>query len=217
MFTQEQLKAMGLNDDTISKILEQQKAEFEKYVLKTDYESLKSELNQEKDKVKDRDKTIKTLEGFKGTSEQLQQKINELAAEIAEKDKKYADNLKAEKKANAIKVAVMASEKQPHDVDMVIGLIDADKVVFGDDGKITGVNEQLELLQKEKAFMFKEAESKNKDEEGFNGKGFFFAGVTPKDSKKEKQSKETPESIGLFFAQNKLNMMGIKPKESGEK
>ena len=55
---------------------------------------------------------------------------------------------------DAIKLAIV---DKAQDVDIVSSLFDKAKLILGDDGKITGLDEQLKELQKNKAFLFKQA------------------------------------------------------------
>ena len=211
MFTKEELKGFGLTDEVISNILESQKKKIENYVLKSEYDNVKNELESEKQKVKDRDETIKKLKTFEGTATELQAKVDELNKELKTKDEDYEKNLNAQKKESAIKFGVMNFESAVQDLDMVVGLIDKEKVTIDKDGKIIGLNEQLKELQKNKAFLFKAKSNDDNDDNSQNsgvfGK-FFLSGTKPQEGDKNNK-KDTPEAIGAAFAANKLKMMGI--------
>lgn len=211
MFTKEELKGFGLTDEIISNILESQKKKMENYILKSEHDNVKNELESEKQKVKDRDETIKKLKTFEGTAAELQTKVDELNKELKTKDENYEKNLNAQKKESAIKFGVMNFESAVQDLDMVVGLIDKEKVTIDKDGKITGLNEQLKELQKNKAFLFKAKSNDDNDDNSQNsgvfGK-FFLSGTKPQEGDKNNK-KDTPEAIGAAFAANKLKMMGI--------
>lgn len=211
MFTKEELKGFGLTDEVISNILESQKKKMENYILKSEHDNVKNELESEKQKVKDRDETIKKLKTFEGTAAELQTKVDELNKELKTKDEDYEKNLNAQKKESAIKFGVMNFESAVQDLDMVVGLIDKEKVTIDKDGKITGLNEQLKELQKNKAFLFKAKSNDDNDDNSQNsgvfGK-FFLSGTKPQEGDKNNK-KDTPEAIGTAFAANKLKMMGI--------
>ena len=211
MFTKEELKGFGLTDEVISNILESQKKKMENYVLKSEHDNVKNELESEKQKVKDRDETIKKLKTFEGTATELQTKVDELNKELKTKDEDYEKNLNAQKKESVIKFGVMNFESAVQDLDMVVGLIDKEKVTIDKDGKIIGLNEQLKELQKNKAFLFKAKSNDDNDDNSQNsgvfGK-FFLSGTKPQEGDKNNK-KDTPEAIGAAFAANKLKMMGI--------
>lgn len=209
MFTKKELEAFGLSEEIITKILESQKAKMENYVLKSEYDNVKNEIESEKQKVKDRDETIKKLKTFEGTATELQAKVDELNKELKTKDEDYEKNLNAQKKESAIKFGVLNFESEVQDIDMVVNLIDKEKIVLDKDGKISGLSEQLKDLQKNKAFLFKSKDNNDNSQknDGVFGK-FFFSGKKPEEGEKG-EKKDTPEAIGAAFAANKLKMMGI--------
>lgn len=75
--------------------------------------------------------------------------------------KKELDDLKV---TNAIKMAISASAQ---DSDLVAGLMDRSKLILGEDGKVTGLDEQIKSLKESKPFLFKQEESKPAQKKGF--------------------------------------------------
>ena len=67
----------------------------------------------------------------------------------------------------AIRVAISDTAQ---DSDLVAGLVDRKKLILGDDGKVTGLDEQIKGLKESKPFLFKQEESGQK-------KGFFRLGA----------------------------------------
>ena len=65
---------------------------------------------------------------------------------------------------NAIKMAISASAQ---DSDLVAGLMDRSKLILGEDGKVTGLDEQIKSLKESKPFLFKQEESKPEQKKGF--------------------------------------------------
>lgn len=87
---------------------------------------------------------------------------------------KYQADLKELQISNAIKLAI-ADKAQ--DVDLVAGLFDKSKLILGDDGKVTGLEEQLKGIQESKAFLFKtEENNNNQTNQNQNTPGFKFGG-----------------------------------------
>jgi|GEM_PF-765457 len=115
---------------------------------------------------------------------------------LEEKIKNFQDSIQQEKVANqkafkelqlqtAIKLAVAGKVQ---DEDIVLSLLKKDEIVLDDTGKIkSGLNEQLEDLQKSKSFLFV-PESKNK-----------LFGVTPADGsdKQEQGSGNIDPAVSL--------------------
>lgn len=141
-------------------------AEFPKYAVpKVAYNSLAEAKKQLEKEVSTRGKQIEDLK--KADAAGLQATIEKLRKENKEIKIRYEADMRELTLANAIKLAI-ADEAQ--DVDLVAGLIDKVKLVFGDNGKITGLDQQIKGLKKSKSFLFKESKKDS---------GFTFKGVKP--------------------------------------
>ncbi|WP_303060305.1 phage scaffolding protein [Veillonella magna] len=118
-----------------------------------------NEVSEEKKKltetVTERDKQLTELQKAGGDTDALKEQINKLQEANKAASKKFEEDMKALKVDNAIRLAVSGDAQ---DVDIVAGLINRQTIVLGDDGKLTGLQEQLETLKKEKAFLFKAKE-----------------------------------------------------------
>lgn len=118
-----------------------------------------NEVNEEKKTVEgqlvERDKQLKELKKIKGDNEAFQSKIKELEEANKKAAADTAEQMKQLKIDSAIKVALA---DKAHDADIVANLFDKTKLILGEDGKITGLDEQLKTLQAEKAFLFKSQE-----------------------------------------------------------
>lgn len=115
-----------------------------------------NEVNEEKKTltatVADRDKQLETLKKSTGDLDALKNQIKSLQ-DANKKAQEEADAKMKELRINdAIKLAIV---DKAQDVDIVSSLFDKTKLILGDDGKITGLDEQLKELQKNKAFLFK--------------------------------------------------------------
>lgn len=130
-----------------------------------------NEVNEEKKTltatVADRDKQMETLKKSTGDLDALKNQIKSLQ-DANKKAQEEADARMKELRINdAIKLAIV---DKAQDVDIVSGLFDKTKLILGDDGKITGLDEQLKELQKNKAFLFKQAgPNPTYDPKGGNG------------------------------------------------
>lgn len=130
-----------------------------------------NEVNEEKKTltatVADRDKQLETLKKSTGDLDALKNQIKSLQ-NANKKAQEEADAKMKELRINdAIKLAIV---DKAQDVDIVSSLFDKTKLILGDDGKITGLDEQLKELQKNKAFLFKQAGPNPKyDPKGGNG------------------------------------------------
>ena len=101
---------------------------------------------------------LKTLKDSAGDNEELKAQITNLQNLNKENAKKYAEDLKELRLNSAIKLAI---HDKVFNEDMAAGLFDKTKLVLADDGKVIGIDEQLEGIKKDNAFLFKTGEIKN--------------------------------------------------------
>ncbi len=103
--------------------------------------------------IADRDKQLTTLKKAAGDNESLKAQIENL--QKANKEQKDAADarIKTLQLDSAIKLALGESVQ---DLDIVSSLIKRDALVLGEDGKVSGLKEQVEELHKTKPFLFKQ-------------------------------------------------------------
>ena len=158
MKIEELLKKIGVSDDKM--------AEAEKEVrayLENDFVSMSrfNEVNESKksltEQLAERDKQLTSLKKSAGDNEGLKKEIEALQSANKQQKAEFEAQAKALKIDTAVKLAIADSAQ---DTDIVAGLIDKNKLILGDDGKITGLTEQVEALKKDKSFLFKAAPNK---------------------------------------------------------
>lgn len=142
------LEGLGLEKEVIDKIMTENGNDINK--SKADYDEVKTQLDTANKTIKERDKQIEGLK--KVDAEALQAEITKLQEENKEATKKYQSDLKDIKLTNAIKLAIAG---KVHDEDMAASLFDKSKLVLTDEGKVAGLDEQLEVIKKDKGFLFK--------------------------------------------------------------
>ncbi len=108
----------------------------DKKSYKKQVEDLNQDLGKLKDKLKDNEDATKT--------------IDDLKEQIADKETELAKT----RKQNAIKLEVLKAN--PNDVADILPHLKDDSISINEDGSITGLKEQLENLQENKAYLFKE-------------------------------------------------------------
>lgn len=170
----EQAKTLGLNDEDAKKVAEASANELKGYIPKSRFDEVNTTKKQLENDIKDRDRQLENLKKSAGDNEELKKQIETLQAENKTTKEKYEADLKELQITNAIKLAI-ADKAQ--DVDLVAGLFDKSKLILGDDGKVTGLEEQLKGIQESKAFLFKTEENNNNNQNNQNTPGFKFGGI----------------------------------------
>lgn len=150
----EEFVALGISEEMAAKAEQESKKELEAYVPKTELEAINATKTQLEKDIKTRDKQLEEIKKASGGSEELQKQITDLQVENKAAKDKYETDLKELKLTTAVKLAIGDSA---HDADLVSSLVDKSKLLLSDDGKVTGLDEQVKALKEGKAFLFKES------------------------------------------------------------
>lgn len=140
-------------------------SEFPKHAVpKEQYNTLAETKTKLENDIKERDQQLEDLKKVDAAG--LQAEIERLQGENKTAKETYEKELKDLQLTNAIKLAING---KVHDEDIVSQLIDKEKVIIGNDGKIVGLDEQISSLKEGKAFLFKEetADPNNNHKPGF--------------------------------------------------
>lgn len=121
------------------------------YVPKARFNEVNEEKNTLKKTVTERDGQLEELKKASGNSEELKKQIETLQESNKKSVADYEEQLKTLRLSTAIKLAITDAQ----DVDIVESLIKKDQLVYGEDGKVAGLSEQVKTLKKEKPFLFK--------------------------------------------------------------
>lgn len=84
--------------------------------------------------------------------------IKKLQADVADWEKKYNADIEAERVASAVQLAIAKSGARSDKA--VFGMLDLDKVTIDDDGNVKGLDDQIEALKKDDAFLFNDQPKK---------------------------------------------------------
>ena len=122
------------------------------YVPKSRFNEVNEEKKTLQNTIADRDKQLETLKNSKGDTEALKAKIKQLQTENSQEKEKFDTQMKDLRLTTAIQLAIGDSAQ---DVGIVSGLFDRKKLILGEDGKVTGLEEQLKALKESKPFLFK--------------------------------------------------------------
>lgn len=154
MTTEELIAKLGIADDKKKEAAEAVKEFLDgAYVPKSRFNEVNEEKNSLKASFADRDKQLDGLKKSAGDNDALKQQIKELQEKNKAAAAEYDAKMKELRMNTAIQIAV---SKDAQDADIVAGLIDKSKIILGEDGKITGLEEQVKALKESKGFLFKQ-------------------------------------------------------------
>lgn len=150
----EEFMALGISEELAQLAEEASKKELEGYAAKAEYDSAVEAKTQLEKDIKARDKQLEDLKKSAGNNDEMQKQIAALQEENKTVKEKYEADMKELKLTTAIKLALGDST---HDAELVSGLIDRTKIILTDDGKVSGLEEQVKGLKESKGFLFKES------------------------------------------------------------
>ncbi len=128
----DELIALGLTEEQAAKVL--------------------AEMDNLQKTLKERDKQLESLKKASGDNAELQKQISALQQQNAEQQKEHKAELQQLKLDNAIDNALTAAGARNNKA--VRALLDLSNVQLGEDGKLTGWQEQLTALQKSDGYLF---------------------------------------------------------------
>ncbi len=192
--SKEELIAMGLTEEQAKKVLDGIDGN---YVTKARFNEVNEELKNQKAAVADRDKQLDDLKKSIGDNEALKKQIEDLQAANAEQKKTHEKEMAALKLDNAIDAVLTAAGAK--NLKAVKALLDVTKVKLGEDGKLTGWDEQLVAIQKSDAYLFAEKQKgRSKNFKGFQP----GASGDNKPGTKVDMSKMTYEELAAYIENN---------------
>lgn len=187
----EELIAMGLTEEQAKKVMTSLDGNF---VTKTRFNEVNEENKTLKQSVAERDKQLETLKKSSGDNEELKKQIETLQQQNADQKKAHDAEMAQLRLDNAVEAALTAAGAK--NLKAVKACMDMTKVKLGEDGKLTGWNEQLSAVQKSDGYLFE-----GKQQQKF--KGFqpgASGGVKP--GTKVDMSKMTYEELADYIESN---------------
>lgn len=164
----EEFVALGISEELAAKAEAASVKELEGYVPKEQLDSANTEKKHLQDDVKARDKQLEELRKSSGDNAELKKQIEELQKANRADAEKHAGQMKELRLTSAIKLAVAG---KVHDEDMAAALFDRTRLVLAEDGKVAGLEEQLEAIRESKGFLFKDGNGGAGSGKGYKPKG----------------------------------------------
>lgn len=138
-----ELTALGITEEQANKVLEKHTAELTAEQQKTS--ELTAELSAAKNTVSELTEKVRTFDGVD---------IEGLKKSAESWESKYNADIAALKLDKALELSLIGAKAR--DVGIVKGQIDTSTLKLGDDGKLLGLDEQLDKLRTDKSFLFEE-------------------------------------------------------------
>ena len=154
--TKEELIALGVPEDKAQELADKLAAE---YVAKAQHEEQTRELKAARDTLKERDKQLEELKAAGGDNAELKQQIEALQQQNADQEKAHKAEMARLKLDNAVETALTAAGARNNRA--VKALLDMSQVKLGEDGKLSGWDEQLAALQKSDSYLFAAGQQNN--------------------------------------------------------
>lgn len=120
------------------------------WIPKTKFDGINEEKKEYKNQVDDLNKQLGGLQGKLKDNDDAANTIDNLKQQIADKEKEMTSI----RKTNAIKLEVLKAS--PNDVADILPHLKNESINTAEDGAITGLKEQLDVLKENKAYLFKE-------------------------------------------------------------
>lgn len=145
------LEDLGLEKDAIDQIMKVNGDDIN--AAKRDLEDIEVQLTKAQETITERDGQLEELK--KVDAQALQTEITKLQEANKTATAEHEQQLAQLKLSNALKMAITDAQ----DVDLVVAQLDQTKLKVGEDGTLSGLDEQLETLKESKGFLFKQEQT----------------------------------------------------------
>lgn len=160
----EDLKELGLEDETVNKVWEMVSKNF---VTKVRFNEVNNEKNALKSTLEERDSQLEELKKSNSNSAELQAEIEKLQQENKTKQKQYEADILKIKTDTAIERIL--TESKAKNQKAVKALLDLENIELEKDGSVKGLDMQIKKLKEseDSAFLFDSEEEQSNNTVGF--------------------------------------------------
>lgn len=200
--TKQDFISLGATEEQATKFEEASKKELEGYVPKSKFDEERTAKEAAEKSVNTLTKDLEAAKKNAGDNEELKKQL-ETAIETQKTEKANHENeMKELKLTNAISVAIAG---KCHDASLVASLFDKSKLILSDDGKVSGLEEQLKGLQKDKAFLFKQDSQQQQQNQNQNNQQQQRFGFQVGSGGNQQQQQNKPKSLHDAIASHFAN------------
>ena len=155
----EQLKELGLSEEQIETVMKFHGQTVNE--TKNKLNETQSEIELYKSQLEARDNDMETLKEKAAKGEGLEDEINNLKETYEEAKRQHEESLQKTKREYELDIAL--TQNNVRDPVVIKPLIDNESIVLTDEGKIEGLNEQLETLKETHSYLFKGVQTQEDD------------------------------------------------------
>lgn len=204
----EELTAIGLSDEQAKNVMSMFKSSIDgNYVPKATFEAERQKVKDRDAMITERDTQISDLSKFKGDTEQLQKKIDDLTNQNAEDRKAYEEKMQQMEIESTLRLEVA---DKVHNFDDILPKLDVSKIAFKDGKVVSGLSEQLDGIKASNPYYFKEEPSA--PDKGLPG-GWRPSGREPAESSGS-QTGNVAADFGKSLAQSQIQNSATMQKAS---
>lgn len=146
----EELRDMGLTDEQVTKVFGMHSAELND--LHSQINTITGERDQYKNELDSNATKLKDFEKNAKDNDELRGQLKDLRKQFDDSQKESETKIASLKLNSAVDVAIARSHARNNKA--VRALIDMDKVQLGDDGKLSGLDDQLTGLKESDGYLF---------------------------------------------------------------
>lgn len=150
MKLKEQLMAMGMSEELAQKVIDE--VVTGKLLPKSKFDELNEENKTLKTAASEHEKQLEGLKKSNGDNAALQQQITDLQKANADMQKAHDAEIAQLKLSNAVEAALLSAGAK--NVKAARSLLDDSKLKLEDDGKVSGLEEQINAIKTSDSYMF---------------------------------------------------------------
>ena len=126
----------------------------ETWVPKTTFNEKSEALKLAEKQAKDMETQLTSLKDKAGLSDDYKKQIEDLQAQNAKQKTEFDSQMKATREGYALDKAL--STAKARNAKAVKALLDTSKITYGEDGSVTGLDEQIKALKESDSYLFEE-------------------------------------------------------------